>query len=101
LTCRAPRGPIRADLVGDVVERACRRAGLAVVGQHRLRRTPAARLLHEGAGLAAISQVLRHADLATTGLYAKVDPRALRLVAQPWRGTPPCLGTASGPGAAR
>jgi integrase len=24
LTCRAPRGPIRADLVGDVVERACR-----------------------------------------------------------------------------
>ena len=28
LTCRAPRGPIRADLVGDVVERACLRAGL-------------------------------------------------------------------------
>ena len=28
LTCRAPRGPIRADLVGDVVERACQRAGL-------------------------------------------------------------------------
>jgi len=27
LTCRAPRGPIRADLVGDVVERACKRAG--------------------------------------------------------------------------
>ena len=29
LTYKAPRGPIRADLVGDVVERACLRAGLA------------------------------------------------------------------------
>jgi site-specific recombinase XerD len=28
LTCRAPRGPIRADLVGDVVERTYLRAGL-------------------------------------------------------------------------
>ncbi|MGI8312828.1 tyrosine-type recombinase/integrase [Saccharopolyspora hattusasensis] len=37
LTCRAPRGPIRADLVGDVVERACLRAGLPRVGPHRLR----------------------------------------------------------------
>jgi len=36
LTCRAPRGPIRADLVGDVVERACVRAGLPHVGPHRL-----------------------------------------------------------------
>ncbi len=32
LTCRAPRGPIRADLVGDVVERACCRAGVTHVG---------------------------------------------------------------------
>lgn len=37
LTCRAPRGPIRADLVGDVVERTCLRAGLPRVGPHRLR----------------------------------------------------------------
>src|ERR1035441_2146764 len=34
LTCRAPRGPIRADLVGDVVERACLRAGLPCAGPH-------------------------------------------------------------------
>lgn len=88
LTCRAPRGPIRADLVGDVVQRACLRAGLAVVGPHRLRHALAARLLHEGAGLAAISQVLRHQDLATTALYAKVDLRSLRQVAQPWPGIP-------------
>jgi site-specific recombinase XerD len=87
LTCRAPRGPIRADLVGDVVKRACTGAGLPRVGPHRLRHALAGELLRRGAGLAAISQVLRHQDLATTALYAKVDIDALRQVAQPWPGT--------------
>lgn len=84
LTCLAPRGPIRADLVGDVVERACKRAGLPTVGPHRLRHALAGELLRQGAGLVAIGQVLRHQDLATTALYAKVDLGALRHVAQPW-----------------
>ncbi len=87
LRVRAPRGPIRADLVGDVVERACRRAGLPTVGPHRLRHALAGELLRRGAGLAAISQVLRHQDLATTALYAKVDLASLRQVAQPWPGS--------------
>ncbi len=86
LTCRAPRGPIRADLVGDVVERACKRAGLPNVGPHGLRHALAGELLRRGNGLMAISQVLRHQDLATTALYAKVDLLALRQVAQPWPG---------------
>jgi hypothetical protein len=38
------------------------------------------------APVVAISQVLRHQDLATTALYAKVDLLALRHVAQPWPG---------------
>ncbi|MEV6536284.1 site-specific integrase [Streptomyces sp. NPDC051639] len=87
LTCRAPHGPIRADLVGDVVERACQRAGSPKVGPHRLRHALAADMLRHGAGLTAIGQVLRHQDLATTALYAKVDFIALRAVAQPWPGT--------------
>ena len=86
LTCKAPRGPIRADLVGDVVERACERAGLPHVGPHRLRHALAGELLRQGAGLVAIGQVLRHQDLATTALYAKVDLGALRRVAQVWPG---------------
>jgi site-specific recombinase XerD len=86
LTGRAPRGPIRADLVGDVVQRACQRAGLPHVGPHRLRHALAGELLRQGAGLVAIGQVLRHRDLATTALYAKVDLAALRRVAQPWPG---------------
>jgi len=87
LTCRAPRGPIRADLVGDVVERTSLRAGLPRMGPHQLRHALAGELLRQGAGLLAISQVLRHQDLATTALYAKVDLAALRQVAQPWPGT--------------
>ena len=36
--------------------------------------------------LIGIGQVLRHRDLATTALYAKVDLVTLRSIAQPWPG---------------
>jgi site-specific recombinase XerD len=84
VTLKAPHGPIRAELVNDVTKRACRRAGLARIGPHRLRHVLAAELLRRGARLTAIGQVLRHQDLATTALYAKVDLATLRGVAQPW-----------------
>jgi len=86
LTIRAPRRPIRPDLCSDVVRRACRRAGLAPVGAHRLRHALATELLGKGADLVEISQVLRHRDLATTAVYAKVDLGSLRQVASPWPG---------------
>jgi site-specific recombinase XerD len=86
LTLRAPTRPIRADLVGDVVQRHCRWAGVPHVGPHRLRHTLATRMLAQGAALADISQVLRHSDLATTAIYAKVDLGRLREVARPWPG---------------
>ncbi|MFD6880248.1 MULTISPECIES: tyrosine-type recombinase/integrase [unclassified Streptomyces] len=50
VTDRAPRGPIRADLVGDVVERACLRAGLPRVGPHRLRHALAGEMLRQALG---------------------------------------------------
>jgi len=86
LTVRAPIRPIRPDLVGDVVERACLRAGLPPAGAHRLRHGLATEMLRQGATLIDISQVLRHSDLATTALYAKVDLARLRQVARPWPG---------------
>jgi site-specific recombinase XerD len=86
LTLRAPIRPIRADLVGDVVQRHCKQAGVAHVGPHRLRHTLATQMLAAGAALADISQVLRHSDLATTAIYAKVDLGRLREVARPWPG---------------
>jgi site-specific recombinase XerD len=86
LTVKAPTRPIRADLVGDVVQRACLHAGIAHVGAHRLRHTFASELLSHGASLVDISQLLRHSDLATTASYAKVDLGRLRQVARPWPG---------------
>jgi site-specific recombinase XerD len=84
LTGRAPRTPIRADLVGDVVERACRRVGMAPVRPHRLRHALAREMLAHGVVLTDISQVLRHRDVATTAIYAKVDIDSLRMVARAW-----------------
>jgi site-specific recombinase XerD len=86
LMLKAPIRPIRADLVGDVTRWACHRAGLPEVGPHRLRHALATELLRRGAKLVEISQVLRHRDLATTAVYAKVDLEALRGIAQPWPG---------------
>jgi len=86
LARKAPMRAIRPDLVSDVTRRACTRAGLARVGAHRLRHALATELLRRGATLVDVSQVLRHRDLATTAIYAKVDLGTLRRVAQPWPG---------------
>jgi site-specific recombinase XerD len=86
ISCKAPRRGIRPDLVSDVTRRACDRAGLPQVGAHRLRHTLATEMLRRGVKLVDIGQVLRHRDLATTALYAKVDLATLRSIALPWPG---------------
>jgi site-specific recombinase XerD len=86
LTCTAPFRAIRPDLVSDVTRRACDRAGLPRVGAHRLRHALATELLRRGATLVEVGQVLRHRDLATTAIYAKVDLATLRHLARPWPG---------------
>ena len=83
-TNQAPRVPIRPGLVNELVERSCKRAKITPFGPHRMRHALAGELLRQGTGLVAISQVLRHQDLATTAVYAKVDLDSLRQVAQPW-----------------
>lgn len=86
LTLRAPTSPIRPDLVGDVVRRACEHAGIARFTPHRLRHALASEMLAHGASLQEIGQVLRHRHLSTTAIYAKVDLQRLRQVALPWPG---------------
>jgi integrase/recombinase XerD len=80
----APGGALGRTVAGDVTRRACRRAGLPVVGSHRLRHTAATLMLRAGCSLAKIGQVLRHEQLRTTAIYAKVDYAALRILALPW-----------------
>jgi integrase/recombinase XerD len=83
---RAPHRRLAATSVSCIVRRACTRAGVSVVGAHRLRHTTAAQMLREGGTLAEIGQVLRHARPATTAIYAKVDVLALSPLARPWPG---------------
>lgn len=86
LHARAPYREITASAVSAVVKYACQRAGLSPIGSHRLRHTAATWMLHEGAHLTDIAQVLGHRRLDTTAIYAKVDHRALRPLARPWPG---------------
>jgi len=85
----APRrgfaGPVA---VCDVVRRALRRAGLNpdFKGAHLLRHSLATELLHRGASLDEIGQLLRHQQPTTTQIYASVDIAALRRIALPWLG---------------
>lgn len=86
LTCHAPPRALHPHTISGIVRSACVRAHRAPVGAHRLRHALASELLRQGAALPEISQVLRHRDLATTAVYAKVDRVALRTVARPWPG---------------
>jgi integrase/recombinase XerD len=79
-----PGGPLSRKSVGAIVSAACARAGIPRAGAHRLRHTAATRMLRAGCSLAEIGQVLRHEQLRTTAMYAKVDYAALRTLALPW-----------------
>ncbi len=86
---RAPRRGFRdGQAVGTIVHRAVVRADLHPPhqGAHLLRHSLATRLLREGASLVEIGALLRHQNLDTTRIYAKVDERALRRLAPPWPG---------------
>jgi len=86
LRARAPLGPIAVGTVGSTVRRACRRAGIAEVGPHRLRHTLACEMVRAEVPLIEIGQVLRHKNLQSTGIYARVDLDTLRGLAVPWPG---------------
>lgn len=82
----APAGPLSRNGVVFVSRSASRRAGLPVVGAHRLRHTAASQMLQAGASLSEVGQVLRHERDQTTTLYASVDPRGLKTVVRDWPG---------------
>lgn len=89
IRARAPhRGFVSPAAVSTIVERAVDRADLHPPGRgaHLLRRSLATGMLHRGASMAEIGQVLRHRAAATTEIYAKVDFEGLRALAQRWPG---------------
>jgi len=86
---RAPlRGFSSGAAVGTIVRRALDKADLhpAIKGAHLLRHSLATSLLRGGASLTEIGELLRHRNLFTTQIYAKVDEIALSRLAPPWPG---------------
>lgn len=74
--------------VSSIVRRGLKRAHLNPPhkGAHILRHSLATRMLGRGVSIFQIGQVLRHATIQTTEIYAKVDLTSLRKIAQPWPG---------------
>jgi integrase len=87
LTGRPPVRPIASGTVASTVRRACRRAGVPVMGSHRLRHTAACEMVSAGVPLVQVAQVLRHHSLQTTAGYARIDLERLRRLAAPWPGS--------------
>ena len=86
---RAPITGLRSGCaIVKTVTRALNRAGIVSErkGGYLFRHTLATEMLGRGASLREIGEVLRHEKAGTTQIYAKVDFRALRDLAQPWPG---------------
>jgi integrase len=79
--------PVAAGVVRRAVREAYRRAGLPHTRVHILRHTLASRLLNTGGTLKEVADVLRHRELDTSLIYAKVDFARLGAVAMPWPGS--------------
>ena len=84
----APVGGITRIAVSGVSRSAFLRAGLrgASLGAHTFRHSLASELLRQGASLPQIGRILRHRDLSTTAICAKVEMKALRPLAMAWPG---------------
>lgn len=74
--------------VCGIVRRALARAQIESPhrGAHVLRHSLATQMLGQGASLTQIGQVLRHQQIQTTEIYAKVNLPALSKLALPWPG---------------
>ncbi|MBV6274458.1 site-specific integrase [Alcaligenaceae bacterium CGII-47] len=78
--------PISAGIVRRAVREAYQRAGLPYTRVHILRHTLAGRLLNTGGTLKEVADILRHRELNTSLIYAKIDFARLGAVAMPWPG---------------
>ncbi|MCY1198773.1 Tyrosine recombinase XerD [compost metagenome] len=89
LSTREPYGPILdSSVVSRTVRRAMNRAGVVGIpaAAHALRHTAATQMVCGGASFKEVADVLGHASLATTAIYAKLDLATLAQVALPWPG---------------
>jgi site-specific recombinase XerD len=79
--------PIGSDVVRNAIRAAYLRCGITDTRVYALRHTLASRLLNQGGTLKEVADVLRHRELDTTLIYAKVDVNRLSAVVMPWPGS--------------
>ena len=86
LSVRAPHRSLTPAAVGTVVSQALHRAGVTVArpGAHVLRHTAATQMVRAGASFKQVADVLGHARIETTSIYAKLDLETLARIALPW-----------------
>jgi integrase/recombinase XerD len=74
-------GPLSRMSIWKIIRTAADRAGLGKeVSPHTLRHSFAAHLLEGGANLRAVQELLGHADISTTQIYAHIDSQYLKEV---------------------
>jgi site-specific recombinase XerD len=71
------RGPLDRHLIGRIVHRAGRSAGVPGVHPHRLRHTLATQAINRGMRLEAIAALLGHQKLEMTLIYARIANRVV------------------------
>jgi len=88
LRSRPPHGRLSGAAVSSMAKRALLRSGVATVhlGSHVFRHSAATRMVRRGATFKEVADVLGHASLTTTAIYAKLDLHTLGRVALPWPG---------------
>jgi site-specific recombinase XerD len=86
LAVRAPHNILTPTAVSSIVTSALRHAGVSSAhgGAHVLRHTAATRMVRAGATFKDVADVLGHARIETTAIYAKLDLDTLARVALPW-----------------
>ena len=86
LAVHAPYDALSPAAVSALVARSLKRAGVRTAhrGAHVLRHTAATRMVRAGATFKQVADVLGHARIETTTIYAKLDVDTLARVTLPW-----------------
>jgi site-specific recombinase XerD len=79
--------PVGRRVVQRAIHDAYARLGWNRSRVHILRHTLATHLIGAGAPVPQVADVLRHRDITTTSIYARVDANHLSRVAMPWPGS--------------
>ena len=85
---RPPYRQLSGPSVTDIAKRALRRAGVTVSrpGAHVFRHTFASQMVRRDVPMKTVADLLGHARLETTAIYAKLDRETLATIALPWPG---------------